>query len=92
MDSNWIKGKILHKLIRTGKIEASHTAIENLYRSFPRDKAGDVKECIKELIREGILFQKFTNYGIQISINIEKSELIKEYINGYFLHPNPKGL
>lgn len=85
MDSNWVKGKILHKLVRAGKIEASHTAVENLCRGFSRDRAGKIKECIKELVKEDILLQKFTNYGLQISINIDKSEKIKEYINDYLL-------
>ena len=80
-----IKGKILHKLLRAGKIDASHTAIENLYRGFSRDKVGLVKENIQELIKEGILLPKKTNYGLQISINIEESEKIKEYIRIYLL-------
>lgn len=85
MDNNHIKGRILHKLVRAGKIEASHTAVENLCRGFPKDKVGDIKECIKELVREGILIQKFTNYGLQVSVNIGKSEKVKQYINGYLL-------
>lgn len=85
MDGNMVKGKILHKLLRAGKIEASHTAIENLYRGFPRDRVGQIKDCIKELIKEDILLPKNTNYGIQISINIEESEKIKEYIRLYLL-------
>lgn len=85
MDDNITKGRILHKLLRAGKIEASHTAIENLYRGFPRDRAGQIKDCIKELIKEDILLPKNTNYGMQISINIEKSEIIKGYIKLYLL-------
>ncbi|MDI6737902.1 MAG: hypothetical protein QME12_05315 [Nanoarchaeota archaeon] len=54
MDNNQIKGKILHKLLRAGKIEASHTAIENLHKGFPKDMAGRVKDTVKELVKEGI--------------------------------------
>ncbi|MDD4877710.1 MAG: hypothetical protein PHO02_01585 [Candidatus Nanoarchaeia archaeon] len=80
MNNNQIKGKILHKLLRAGKIEASHTAIENLHKGFPKDMAGEVKDNVKELIKEGILLEKHTSYGVQISINIAYSEKIKEYI------------
>jgi len=38
-----IKGKILHKLARFGKFEASHTAIEHIQKGFPKDIVGRVK-------------------------------------------------
>lgn len=83
INSAKIKGKILHKLLRCGKIEASHTAVENLYHGFPRDKVGFVKECIKDLMKEGIIFCKQTSYGLQVSVNLEKADKIKEYIRIY---------
>ena len=78
-----IKGKILHKLTRQGKFEHSHTAIENLTKGFPPDLRGRAKDMSKELIREGILYLKKTNYGTQISINLEKKEKIMGYINEF---------
>ena len=82
---NWaddeIKGKILHKLTRFGKFEHSHTAVENLQKGFPKDLAGRVKELIQELKREGILKSKPTNYGEQVSINVEKTDEIMRYID-----------
>ena len=77
---NEIKGKILHKLTRAGKFEASHTAIENLQKGFPKDLVGEVKDTIKELKREGLLISKQTSYGEQVSINIEKTENVMHYI------------
>jgi len=85
MDNNQIKGKILHKLLRAGKIEASHTAVENLHKGFPKDMAGDVKDNVKELIKEGILLEKHTSYGVQVSINIEHSEKIKGYVRSFLM-------
>ncbi len=75
-----IKGKILHKLTRAGKFQASHTAIENLQSGFPKDLIGKVKEIIIELKKEEILLPKRTNYGEQISINLQKKEKVLEYI------------
>ena len=79
--TNEIKGKILHKLTRFGKFEHSHTAIEHLQKGFPKDMAGSVKDLIKELKKEGILKSKPTNYGEQVSINVEKQEQVMHYID-----------
>ncbi len=88
---NWtdaeIKGKILHKLARFGKFEASHTAIEYLQKGFPTHLIGRAKEMIEELKREGILKPKRTNYGEQISINVSEKEKVMKYIE-IFLNKN----
>lgn len=76
-----IKGKILHKLARFGKFEHSHTAIENLQKGFPKDTAGRVKQMVNELKKEGLLKSKPTNYGEQISINVEMTDEVMMYIN-----------
>jgi len=78
---NEIKGKILHKLVRFGKFEHSHTAIENLQKGFPKDTAGRVKELIQELKKEGILKSKPTSYGEQTSINVDKTEEVMFYVD-----------
>ena len=78
-----IKGKILHKLTRKGKFEHSHTALENLQKSFPSDLKGTAKEMSQELIKEGILYLKKTGYGDQVSINSDKKEKIMEYIEEF---------
>ena len=78
-----IKGKILHKLTRKGKFEHSHTALENLGKSFPQELRGMAKEMAIELIREGILHLKKTNYGKQVSINVEEKEKVMEYISAF---------
>ena len=79
-----VKGKILHKLTRKGKFEHSHTALENLPKSFPPELKGRAKDASQELIKEGILYLKKTNYGKQVSINPDKKDKIMEYI-GEFL-------
>ncbi len=79
-----IKGKILHKLTRKGKFEHSHTAIEHLVKSFPPELKGKAKEASGDLIKEGILHLKNTNYGKQVSINLEKKDEVIEYIDEFF--------
>jgi hypothetical protein len=78
-----IKGKILHKLTRLGKIKHSHTSIDNLPKGFPGDLRGEVKKCVEELIKEGILFLKPTSYGEEVSINCEHKDKIIHYISKF---------
>lgn len=78
-----IKGKILHKLTRKGKFEHSHTALENLQKSFPSELKGMAKEMSQELIKEGILYLKKTGYGDHVSINLDKKEKIMEYVEEF---------
>ena len=80
---NQIKGKILHKLTRKGKFEHSHTAIENLAKSFPPELKGKAKEISEDLIREGILYLKKTSYGNQVSINLDEKDKIMQYIDEF---------
>ena len=78
-----IKGKILHKLTRLGKFKHKNNYIDNLPKGFPKELRGDVKDCVKELIKESILFVKPTSYGLEVSINIEKKEKIMHYIDRF---------
>ena len=78
-----IKGKLLHKLVRFGKFEHSHTAVEHLQKGFPTHLTGRVKEMIQELKKEAILISKPTHYGEQVSINLEKRERMMNYINTF---------
>ena len=77
-----IKGKILHKLTRLGKFKHSHTSVDNLLKGFPKDVWGRVKEMIKELKKETILFSKPISYGEEVSVNSQMNEKIMFYING----------
>ena len=78
-----IKGKILHKLTRKGKFEHSHTALENLPKSFPPELKGMAKHLSEELIKEGVLYLKKTSYGQQVSINLNQKEKIMTYIDEF---------
>ncbi len=75
-----IKGKILHKLMRLGKFKASHTSIDNLPKGFPKDIRGRVKGIADEMVKEGFFFVKPTNYGKEVSINLEKKDEILRLI------------
>lgn len=76
-----IKGKILHKLLRKGKGLHGHTPFENIQKGFPSHLGRDVKDCARELIKEGILMIKKANYGEGILVNTRMREKIGWYID-----------
>ncbi len=76
-----IKGKILHKMSRLGKFQASHTAIENLHKGFPGHEIGRVKRIVEQMKREGLLILKPTSYGEQVSINLKKRDEVLRLIS-----------
>ncbi len=47
---------------------------------IPGHTYGDAKEAAQELIREGLIIPKPTNYGLQISLNPNRLEEIKRMI------------
>lgn len=81
-DYNSIKTFILRKLVRHRIWSHKHTSIHNLPKGLPdylRSKK-DVKDVIKDLLKEGLLLSKPTNYGLEVSLNIHKKKEIEEFI------------
>jgi hypothetical protein len=78
-----LKAMILHKLSKKRKWGESHTAIENVSKGVPSHLKGKLKELAEELIKEGFIVPKPTSYGLQISLNVERSEEIKLIIRKY---------
>jgi len=81
MEIEELKGFIVKKLFHHGYIGGKHTDIENLKKGLPGHLKGDVKDATKELIKEGLLITKPTSYGLHISLNPHKRELIDKYVN-----------
>ncbi len=81
IDMNELKALILFRLQNRRIWGAKHTAIENLTKSIPPHLKHEAKNAIKELIKEGFLIVKPTSYGKQVSLNINKSKEIKEFVD-----------
>jgi len=79
-----LKAMILHKLAKKRKWGESHTAFENVAKGVPPHLKGKLKDLTKELIKEGFITPKPTGYGLQISLNVERSNEIKDIIRNYF--------
>ena len=71
---------ILRKLFRRRVIGGKHTAIEHLTKGLPKHIAGEAKNAVNELIKEGLILSKPTSYGLQVSLNPEKIDEISRII------------
>ena len=79
-----IKRFILRKLARHRMWMGKHTSIHNLPKGLPdylRSRK-EVKKAIEEMLRQGILLSKPTNYGLEIFLNIHKKKEIEDFIAG----------
>lgn len=84
-----IKAAILLKLYKRGNWGGSHTAFDNLKKSFKAKELGKgglkrVNRMGRELIREGLLLAKPTHYGLQVSLNTRKNQAIRTIITRFF--------
>jgi len=84
-----IKAAILLKLYKRGNWGGSHTAFDNLKKSFKAKELGKgglkrVNHMGRELIREGLLMAKPTHYGLQVSLNPRKNQAIRTIITRFF--------
>lgn len=78
-----LRGVILHKLDRKGKWGPVHTSLDNLPRGLPSDLRGEAKAAAKALIKEGLISEKPTSYGVEVSLNLKRRAEIQEIIEAY---------
>ena len=79
-DEDNIKATILYHLRRKKVIGGVHTPFDMLKRGFPSHIGKDIEKIAKELIRQSLVIQKPTNYGLQVSLNKEKIKEIEGFI------------
>ena len=79
-----IKRFILRKLVRHRIWMHKHTSIHNLPKGLSDELKSkkEVKKIIEEMLKNKILLSKPTNYGLEISLNIEKKKEIEDFIEG----------
>ena len=79
-NENKIKATILYHLRRKKVIGGVHTPFDTVTKGFPSHLGKDVKKIAEELIKEGYILKKITNYGLHIYLNKEKLKEIEEFI------------
>lgn len=79
-----LKATVLHRLAKRRKWGESHMAFEFVCKGVPSHLKGKMGEITNALIKEGFIIPKPTSYGLQISLNVARSEEIKMLIKKYF--------
>ncbi|MGD0424559.1 MAG: hypothetical protein ABSA92_14055 [Candidatus Bathyarchaeia archaeon] len=84
-----IKATILFKLYKRGNWGGSHTAFDNLKKGWKQEDLGKhglkrIEKLSRELIRQGFIIPKPTNYGPQVSLNPRQNQEIITLMKRYF--------
>ena len=79
-DDETIKATILYHLRRKRVFGGAHTHFDTLKRGFPSHLGKDIEKIAKELIKDQLLIVKPTSYGLQVSLNKEKTSEIESTI------------
>lgn len=79
--------QMLRKLVKKGKIGASHTHQDNVYRGLADHEKGIAKDAIDLLYREGYLLPKPTTTDPHVSLRPERMPEIKAIVAGEIENP-----
>lgn len=79
--------QILRKLVKKGKIGASHTHEDNVYRGIADHEKGIAKEAMDLLYREGLLVPKPTVTDPHVSLSPDRLNEVRAVIAGETLNP-----
>ena len=89
LSDDQIKAMILFKLYRRGNWGGSHTAFDNLKKGWKQEDLGKnglkrIEKLARELIRQGLIIPKPTDYGPQVSLNPRQNQAIITLMKRYF--------
>jgi hypothetical protein len=79
--------QMLRKLFKKGKIGASHTHEDNVYRGVPDHEKGTAKAIIDLLYREGVLMPKPTTTDPHVSLRPERTGEVRSIVAGTIENP-----
>lgn len=79
--------EVLRRLVKKGKIGASHTHEDNVYKSVADHEKGIAKETMELLYREGLLLPKPTATDPHVALNPERLAEIHTIIAGRIVSP-----
>ena len=79
--------QMLRKLVKKGKIGASHTHEDNVYRGVADHEKGIAKEAIELLYREGFLVPKPTTTDPHVSVAPERIAEVRAIVAGSIKNP-----
>jgi len=80
-DKMTLKAAILKKLPRHCYWGEKHTAFDDLPKGMPKHLRGEAKKVAEDMLKEGLLLPKSTNYGLHVSLNTKRKAEIDRIIN-----------
>jgi hypothetical protein len=78
---------MLRKLFKKGKIGASHTHEDNVYRGVADHEKGIAKAAMDLLYREGFLVPKPTATDPHVSLSPERTPEVRAIVSGRITNP-----
>jgi len=79
-----MKSWILNKMKRKRWIGGRHTDVKNIRKGVPPNFYVQIDDLVKELIKEGIIILKVTEYGKHVSLNPRLMKEINEFVQRHY--------
>lgn len=72
---------VLEKMYRNRIIGARHISLEDLRTGCPSHERGNIEKSLKKLVKENLVLQHPTSYGMQYALNPAKIDQIMKILN-----------
>jgi hypothetical protein len=72
---------ILEKMYRNRIICGRHISLEDLRTGCPSHERGNIEKTLKKLVKENLVVQHPTSYGMQYALNPQRIDEIMKILN-----------
>jgi len=72
---------ILEKMYRNRIIGRRHISLEDLRTGCPSHERGNIEKTLKKLVKENLVVQHPTSYGMQYALNPQRIDEIMKILN-----------
>jgi len=72
---------ILEKMYRNRIIGGRHISLEDLRTGCPSHERGNIEKILKKLVKENLVLQHPTSYGMQYALNPQRIDEIMKILN-----------
>jgi hypothetical protein len=81
MKRQGISSFILEKMYRNRVVGAKHISLEDLRTGCPSHERGNIEKSLKKLVKENLVLQHPTSYGMQYALNPYRLQDIMKILN-----------
>ena len=71
---------VLEKLYRNRVVGAKHISLEDLGTGCPSHERGNIEKNLKKLVKENLVLQHPTSYGMQYALNPQRLQDIMKIL------------